>query len=61
MARLAAVALAARRAENRGGGVLRFMVGENGLVLEANLGPNTLDVAAAIDRVDPGAGWALAE
>ena len=42
-------------------GVMSFMVGENGLVLEADLGPDTLDVAAAIDRFDPGADWAPAE
>jgi hypothetical protein len=42
-------------------GVMSFMVGENGQVLEADLGPDTLAVAAAIVRFDPGSGWTPVE
>ena len=38
-------------------GVMSFMVGEAGIVYEADLGEETLDVAAAIDSFDPGDGW----
>jgi hypothetical protein len=38
-------------------GVMSFMVGEAGIVYEADLGEDTLDVAAAIDSFDPGDGW----
>ena len=37
------------------------MVGENGVVYEADLGEDTLDVAAAIDSFDPGDGWSPVE
>jgi hypothetical protein len=54
-------ALLAYPAEYGVDGVMSFMVGENGRVLEADLGPDTLGVAAAIDRLDPGADWAPVE
>jgi hypothetical protein len=38
-------------------GVMSFMVGEAGTVYEADLGADTLDVAAALDSFDPGNGW----
>lgn len=38
-------------------GVTSFMVGENGVVYEAYLGENTLEVAGAIESFDPGEGW----
>ena len=38
-------------------GVMSFMVGESGIVYEADLGASTLDVAGAIDSFDPGEGW----
>ncbi len=38
-------------------GVMSFMVGEAGIVYEADLGEDTLDVASAIDSFDPGEGW----
>jgi hypothetical protein len=38
-------------------GVMSFMVGENGIVLEADLGPDTLAVANAITAFNPGEGW----
>jgi len=38
-------------------GVMSFLVGERGVVYEADLGEDTLEVAAAIDSFDPGDGW----
>ncbi|PZQ52302.1 MAG: DUF2950 domain-containing protein [Rhodovulum sulfidophilum] len=38
-------------------GVTSFLVGERGVVYEADLGPDTLAIASAIDSFDPGAGW----
>jgi hypothetical protein len=38
-------------------GIMTFMVGENGIVYEADLGEDTLAVAGAIDTFDPGEGW----
>ncbi|HRO10759.1 DUF2950 domain-containing protein [Amaricoccus sp.] len=42
-------------------GVMSFMVGEAGIVYEADLGEDTLSVAAAIDSFDPGDGWSPVE
>lgn len=42
-------------------GVMSFMVSENGVVLEADLGEDTLDKAVAIEAYDPGEGWAPVE
>jgi hypothetical protein len=39
-------------------GVMSFMVGENGIVLEADLGPDTLAAGNAITAFNPGEGWA---
>jgi Protein of unknown function (DUF2950) len=39
-------------------GIMSFMVGENGVIYEADLGEDTLNVAAAIDSFDPGEDWA---
>jgi hypothetical protein len=38
-------------------GVMSFLVGEAGVVHETDLGPDTLAVAAAIDRYDPDPRW----
>ena len=38
-------------------GVMTFMVNEAGTVYEADLGDDSLTVAAAIDSFDPGDGW----
>lgn len=38
-------------------GIMSFMVGENGIIYEADLGEDTLEEAAAIDVYDPGAAW----
>jgi len=38
-------------------GVMSFLVGERGVVYEADLGDDTLEKASAIDGFDPGEGW----
>lgn len=38
-------------------GITSFMVAENGLILEADLGDDTLERAAAITAYDPGPDW----
>lgn len=42
-------------------GVHSFMVSENGVILEAILGEETLERAAAIDAFDPGPDWTAVE
>jgi hypothetical protein len=38
-------------------GVHTFMVGENGIALQADLGPVSFDAAFGITAFDPGEGW----
>lgn len=42
-------------------GVHSFLVGENGIVYEADFGPDTLDIFADISTYDPGANWSPIE
>lgn len=42
-------------------GVMSFMVGEAGVIYEADLGEETLDVAGAMTSFDPGVGWTPVE
>lgn len=42
-------------------GIMSFMVGENGVVLEADLGEETLKTAMAIELFDPGEEWVPVE
>jgi hypothetical protein len=42
-------------------GIMTFMVGENGIVYEADLGDETLDRALQITSFDPGEGWEVVE
>jgi hypothetical protein len=42
-------------------GIMSFMVGERGVVYEADLGDDTLAVAGAIESFDPGEGWTPVE
>jgi DUF2950 family protein len=42
-------------------GIMSFIVGEAGVVYEADLGEDTLAAAAAIDSFDPGEGWTPVE
>jgi hypothetical protein len=38
-------------------GIMSFLISHQGIVYQANLGPETARRAAAISRFDPGAGW----
>jgi hypothetical protein len=42
-------------------GIMSFMVGENGVIYQADLGEDTLAIAGAIDSFDPGEGWTPVE
>jgi len=42
-------------------GIHSFLVGENGIVYEADFGPETLDLTAEITTYDPGSDWSPAE
>ncbi len=42
-------------------GIHSFMVGENGIIYEADLGPDTLEIASDISAYDPGDDWAPAQ
>ncbi|GAB5374212.1 MAG: DUF2950 domain-containing protein [Acuticoccus sp.] len=42
-------------------GIMTLMVGENGVVYEADLGEDTLERAAAIDAYDPSDDWIVVE
>jgi hypothetical protein len=41
--------------------VKTFMVNQNGIVYEAELGPQTAKVAEKIQKFDPGTGWSKEE
>lgn len=53
----AGFAFVAFPADYRSSGVKTFVVNENGVVYEDDLGPKTTQVAAAMKSYDPGAGW----
>ncbi|WP_170764976.1 DUF2950 family protein [Ruegeria lacuscaerulensis] len=42
-------------------GIHSFLVGENGIVFEADFGPETLDLTAEISTYDPGSDWSPVE
>jgi Protein of unknown function (DUF2950) len=50
-------ALVAFPAEYRNSGVMTFMVNENGIVYQKDLGPDTAKTAAAITNYDPSPDW----
>ncbi len=58
---LAGHAMLATPADYGVSGVMSFLVGENGVVWEADLGEDTLERAAAIDAFDPGQDWSPVE
>ena len=58
---LAGHALLAFPADYGGSGIMSFMVGEAGVIYEADLGKDTLSVAGAIDVFDPGEAWSQVE
>jgi hypothetical protein len=50
-------AFAAYPAEYRNSGIMSFIVGEDGIIYEKDLGEHTTDVAAAMTEFNPGKGW----
>ena len=54
---LAGHALLAFPADYGKSGIMSFMVGEAGVIFQADLGEDTLAVAGAIDAFDPGEAW----
>ncbi len=58
---LAGHALLAVPAEYGESGINSFLVGENGIVWEADLGPESLDLGLDITAFDPGEGWTVVE
>ncbi|MBY8975847.1 DUF2950 domain-containing protein [Rhodobacteraceae bacterium NNCM2] len=52
-------ALIAFPAEYGETGIMSFMVGENGVIYEADLGEETLDIADKIESFDPGDDWEI--
>ena len=42
-------------------GIMSFIVGENGIVYEADLGEDTIDVANVVEAFDPDPAWAPVE
>ena len=50
-------ALIAAPAEYRKTGVMTFMVSQDGVVYQKDLGPNTLEIAKKIDRFNPDKTW----
>jgi hypothetical protein len=53
-------ALVAWPAEYRNSGVMTFIVNQNGIVYQKDLGPDTAKIAAAMTDYDPGSGWTQA-
>jgi len=58
---LAGHALLAFPADYGDSGIMSFLVGENGVVYEKDLGDGTIEAAGAIDAYDPADGWAKVE
>lgn len=54
-------ALIAHPVEYGNSGIMTFMVGQDGVVYEADLGPETATLAGAIDAYNPGEGWQVIE
>jgi hypothetical protein len=54
-------ALVAWPAQYRVTGVKTFIVGSNGLVYEQDLGADTVKIASAMTRFDPGKGWTITD
>jgi len=50
-------AMIAFPAEYRKTGVMTFMVSNDGVVYQKDLGPNTLNLAKKIDRFNPDTSW----
>lgn len=50
-------ALVAYPAEYRNSGVMTFIINQDGLLLQKDLGEKTTEIATAMGEYDPGAGW----
>ena len=50
-------ALIAAPAQYRVTGVKTFMISQDGVVYEKDLGPNTLEIVRRIDRFNPDSSW----
>ena len=50
-------AILAYPAEYQYSGIMTFLVGADGIVYEKDLGPKTVDIAAAMTEYNPGDGW----
>jgi hypothetical protein len=48
-------------AEYRSSGVMTFIVNQGGIVYQKDLGPNTAELARAIDEYDPDSTWQRAK
>lgn len=54
-------AFVAYPAQYRSSGVMTFIVGVDGVVYQKDLGPQTVQLAAALNQYDPDANWHVAE
>jgi len=52
-------AILAYPAEYQNSGIMSFLIGPDGVVYEKDLGPMTVDTAAAMTEYNPGDGWKL--
>jgi len=50
-------AILAYPAEYQDSGIMTFLVGADGTIYEKDLGPKTVDIAAAMTEYNPGEGW----
>jgi hypothetical protein len=50
-------AFVAYPAEYRNSGVMTFIINQNGVLLQQDLGEKTADIATAMSEFDPGDGW----
>ena len=48
-------------AEYENSGVMTFLIGQDGVVYESDLGPDTTTIAGAIDAYDPDRRWTIVE
>ena len=54
---VAGYAMLAYPADPGGSGVMSFIVGENGVIYESDLGADTLTIGAGLTSFNPGEGW----
>lgn len=58
---IAGFALVAWPAEWRNTGVMTFIVNQQGIVYQRNLGPKTAKIAGKMEEFDPGKGWTVVQ